>query len=258
MTPTTQNLAFFGATGGCALAALTHSLLAGHTCRALARTPSKLTNLLTAASIPASTLSTHLTIISGSIDDRAAVLSTLSGAQTIIFGIGGVPAFTPNPLSGFMTLNDPTICERGVTNIVSALQDTPAQKPLMCVISSTGLKKQGQRDLPLAMIPVYKLLELPHRDKKKMEEAVVKAGREEVLSGYVIVRPALLTDGAETERKLRAGYQGRVKNGGKWGDQEGEAVGYTVSRKDVGRWVFEEVVEGRGGEWNGKAVSLAY
>ncbi|KAF8535898.1 hypothetical protein BDD12DRAFT_750430 [Trichophaea hybrida] len=217
MSSSSQNLAFFGATGGCALAALTHSLLAGHTCRALARTPSKLTDLLTAASIPASTLSTNLTIISGSIDDRAAVLSTLSGAQTIIFGIGGAPAFTPNPLSGFVTLNDLTICERGVTKIVSALQETPTQKPLMCVISSTGLKKQGQCDLPLAMIPVYKLLEVPHRDKKKMEEAVVKAGKEGVLGGYVIVRPALLTDGLDIRGGLRMEEGGVIRRGRPWG-----------------------------------------
>lgn len=138
--------------------------------------------------------------------------------------------------------------------VLSALQQTPEQKPLLCVISSTGLKTEGQRDLPVAMIPLYKLLAVPHKDKKKMEEAVAAA---EVLGGHVIVRPALLTDGAETGA-VRAGYEGRAKNGGAYGDVQGEAVGCTVSRKDVGRWVFEEVVRGQGGEWRGRGVSLAY
>lgn len=93
------------------------------------------------------------------------------------------------------------------------------------------------------MRPLYRLLKVPHEDKKKMEAAVRGSGRE-----FVVVRPALLTDGQEAGR-VRAGYEGGEK---------GEAVGYTVSRRDVGGWIFREVVEGRGGEWRGRGVSLAY
>src|SRR5437868_11505134 len=54
-------------------------------------------------------------------------------------------------------------------------------------------------------------------------------------------------------RSVRAGYAGRVKNGnGKWGDVEGVAVGYRISRGDVGRWLFEEVIGQDGGEWVGR------
>ena len=245
-----QHLAFFGATGGCVLNALIHSLTAGHICTALARTPSKLTTLLAAASAPTE----NLTIIPGDIDTPSAIASTIVKATTIIFGVGGTPVFSPNPLTCFMTLNDPTICERGIAQVLSALREA-GQKPLVCVISSTGLGDKS--DLPLAMRPLYKVLEVPHRDKKKMEDLVMQAEKEGVLGEYVTVRPALLTDGEKTE-KVRAGYKGRPKTGGKWGDVQGEAVGYTISRMDVGQWIFEEVVQGHGGEWRGHAVSLAY
>ncbi|KAI5850829.1 hypothetical protein BZA05DRAFT_50771 [Tricharina praecox] len=245
-----QHLAFFGATGGCALNALIHSLTVGHICTALARTPSKLITLLTAAAAPTE----NLTIIPGDIDTPSAVADTLSNATTVIFGVGGAPAFSPNPLTFFMTLSDPTICERGITQVLSALR-ARAQRPLVCVISTTGLGDKS--DLPLAMRPLYKALDVPHRDKRGMEELVVKAEQEGVLEAYVIVRPALLTDGEKTA-KLRAGYRGRAKTGGGWGDVQGEAVGCTVSRRDVGHWIFEEVVQGRGGEWKGHGVSLAY
>jgi putative NADH-flavin reductase len=253
MAPSTpQHLAFFGATGGCALNALVHSLNAGHICTALARTPSKLTGLLEATSTPTE----NLTIVSGSIDDRAAVASTLQNATTVIFGVGGSPVFSPNPLTMFVTLNDQNICERAITQVLSVLQET-GSKPLISVISSTGL--HGNKDLPILMRPLYKALEVPHRDKEAMERLVVKAAQDGVVDGHVIVRPALLSHGSETEGKVKAGYEGRFKNGSaKWGDIAGEAVGYTISRKDVGRWIFEEVVEGRGGEWKGHGVSLAY
>jgi len=249
---TPQHLAFFGATGGCALNALIHSLAAGHICTALARTPAKLTALLATAAARTE----KLTIVAGDIDDADAVAATLSGATTtVLFGVGGTPAFSPNPLTCFVTLNDPTICERGITQVLAALRAS-GQRPLLCVISTTGL--DDNRDLPLAMRPLYKALKVPHRDKKKMEELVVRAANEGVLAAHVVVRPALLTDGEQTD-KLRAGYRGRAKTGGNaWGDVEGEAVGYTVSRKDVGHWIFQEVVQGRGGEWKGHTVSLAY
>jgi hypothetical protein len=39
--------------------------------------------------------------------------------------------------------------------------------------------------------------------------------------------------------------------------REGEpAVGYTISRNDVGKWILEEVVKERGEKWRGEKVSL--
>jgi hypothetical protein len=38
----------------------------------------------------------------------------------------------------------------------------------------------------------------------------------------------------------------------------GPAVGWCVGRRDVGRWVFENVVKGGGEGFEGKSVSLCY
>lgn len=133
----------------------------------------------------------------------------------------------------------------------------------MCVVSTTGTGKTVGEDVPALMTPVYKyLLQVPHEDKKQMEKAVMDAGsgqgREELLGAWVVVLAAGLVDKA-WKGTVRAGYDGRVRNGGKWGDCEGRAVGYTVGREEVGAWIWEEVIEGKvGGEWWGKRVTLAY
>lgn len=68
----------------------------------------------------------------------------------------------------------------------------------------------------------------------------------ESISGWVIVRPSLLTDGpALGERKVRVGREAKP------------AVGYTISREDVGGWIFDNFVKA-GGSWVGEKVSLTY
>jgi len=71
-------LAFFGATGGCALATLALAIQSNHTCTALMRNPSKLTSLLLSThNVPQSTISTYLTIIPGDVKDLSAVKKAL-------------------------------------------------------------------------------------------------------------------------------------------------------------------------------------
>lgn len=128
----------------------------------------------------------------------------------------------------------------------------------MAAVSTIGLDP-GTPDLPWALVPLYKgMLEAAHVDKKAMEGAIV--GAPEGLLEYVIVRAGLLTDGKVAgEGGVRVGYAGRVKKGdGRWGDVKGIAAGYSVSRGDVGGFLFEEVVKREGGEWKGKKVSIVY
>ncbi|KAG0356359.1 hypothetical protein BG005_004692, partial [Podila minutissima] len=67
MSTSSGFIAFFGATGGCTNAALVHTLNAGIHVRALARTPSKLTEMLLAQGISQTILDTQLTIVKGDI-----------------------------------------------------------------------------------------------------------------------------------------------------------------------------------------------
>lgn len=88
-----------------------------------------------------------------------------------------------------------------------------------------------------------------------LETERAKPEPERAIADFVIVRPSLLKDGKRLgAEKVRVGEEG-----------EGimaPAVGYTISREDVGGWVFENVVakgeeEGRK-RWGGKMVSLTY
>lgn len=223
----------------------------------VARTPSKLSRLLSVHSVPQE----NLNIVEGNVKDPAAVTKTLLGRSIIISGVGGLPKFTPNPFSP--TFDEPVVCQSAARNIVSCLQEIQKsagaeyKPPLLAVISTTGLDPKTP-DLAWALVPLYKiLLAIPHADKEVMEEVVVAAPPG--LLEYVIVRPGFLTNGAAGQRTVKAGYEGRVQKGdGRWGDVKGVVPGYTMSRADVGGFLFEEVVTRGGGEWKGKKVSLVY
>ena len=75
-----------------------------------------------------------------------------------------------------------------------------------------------------------------------MEKAIV-----EQTDHSVIVRPSLLTNG-----KARGGKKIRV------GTEEKPAVGYTISREDVGLWVFENLLKGDGETYVGQKVTITY
>ncbi|KAI9843942.1 MAG: hypothetical protein M1837_005983 [Sclerophora amabilis] len=223
----------------------------------MVRTTSKLENLLAENKVPASKISQdHLTIIEGNAKDPAAVsrVLQLTTVDIIVSGIGGAPTFS-NPLKP--GLEDPTICEDATSTILSALRDQPpARKPLFIVISTTGVSELA-RDVPLLMLPLYHwILPVAHKDKANMECLLVseaaKPADQACIRGFVAVRPSMLTNGPRllgTETTVRAGTDANP------------AVGYTISRADVGAWIFEELIRERadGGEkWVGEKVSITY
>lgn len=169
-------------------------------------------------------------------------------ADIIVSGIGGKLLFS-NPLSP--TLDNPTICQDAMRTIITAVDEVNSssgieKRPLVITLSTTGIS-DVQRDLPIAMIPMYHwMLKVPHEDKKVMERVILDSEKD-VLGGYVIVRPSLLTDGASVGdlSKIRVGVE------------TSPAVGYTISREDVGRWVFEYLVKkGRESQYVGEAVTI--
>ncbi|KAK3898129.1 oxidoreductase AflX [Staphylotrichum tortipilum] len=252
MTSTTprKTLLFLGATGGVGLSALRRALAADHTCIALCRTPSKL-----AALLPSPTPA-NLHLVEGNAHDEAALAKALVAPSDknrlvdgIVFSIGAKPT-----LRG---MDDPHVCEVGMKALLAALRKVKGDgvtggKPLLVAVSSTGISDAG-RDLPLLMVPLYKvLLGTAHKDKKAMENLAIKGG-EEGLVDWTLIRGSLYTDGPATEGNVREGMEDVVN-----GVVESEAVGYTISREDVGKWVFENLVKGDGGKWFGKAATLTY
>ncbi|KKA30291.1 hypothetical protein TD95_003877 [Thielaviopsis punctulata] len=241
MSPKT--IAFFGASTGCGLAALKLSLAAGHTCIALCRIPAKLEAILPPSAHP------NLTIIAGNAHSAAAVSSALTIPSTptrfvdaVLFSIGGAFSFST------MSLDDPHVCGTGMRVLLSALASLRAAgvvgAPHVTALSTTGISAAG-RDVPLVYVPLYHgVLRVPHADKKVMEAALVGAGEQ-----WTVVRPTLLVDGA-SEKKVRVGVEDAV-NG--W---EKKALGYSISREDVGRWIFDNVLE-KGG-YESKYVTLSW
>jgi hypothetical protein len=279
-TPTRKpkTILFLGATGGCGLSALRRSLSAGHTCIALCRTPSNLTSQL-----PGGTNPPNLHIEQGNAHDvdtlmRCLVITptpttttttttttTPTLVDTIIFSIGAKPT-----LRGKGGMSDPHVCEKGMTALLTALQRIRSEHnlkimgtPRIVAVSSTGITPLA-RDLPWLMMPMYKLLlSTAHRDKKAMEDLLVEGmGKDEE---WTIIRGSLYMSGPETEGLVRVGVEDPVE-----GRVESLAVGYTISREDVGKWIFENLIqdgkmgeggiegEGDGRRWVRKAVTITY
>ncbi|KAL8847566.1 MAG: hypothetical protein Q9221_007386 [Calogaya cf. arnoldii] len=269
MTSTKRTVAFFGATGGSILACLTLALKAGYNCSALSRSSSKLQTLLLERSISKETLDTHLNIICGDIRDLQSVSETLLPSKPgttnhpvdlVVSGIGRPPIFAPNPLSP--TFDDPTICQDAIRTILAALRNLPASplkpKPWLFVLSTTGISSRV-RDVPLLLTPLYHwILAVPHKDKKEMEAVLLaeasKPASDRAMENFVILRPSLLTDGARLgSGQFRVGEEDEIRG------TASPAVGYTISREDVGGWLFDELVDGKGKErYAGKMVSITY
>ncbi|KAL8377613.1 hypothetical protein RB595_008349 [Gaeumannomyces hyphopodioides] len=259
-----KTILFLGATGGCGFSVLRRSLDAGHTCIALCRTPSKLTEKLGGEARE------NLTVLQGNAKDTAVVSQALlrrgpsdpaasSLVDAIVFALGGVFSLRR------MGNDDPDICRAGMEALLSGLSTARSQQPdgsrggdggaagpRIYVISTTGISEQG-RDVPLAMLPMYSyMLKEPHRDKKAMEDMLVSSGE-----AWTIVRPSFLTDeSASKVRKIRVGVEDPV--GKVLLSKDG--VGYTISREEVGRWMFESLVEKEAGSetWVRKIATITH
>ena len=253
-----SKIAFFGATGDCAGYTLANSLNAGYDCIALARTPAKLTKSMKDKGVSASALDSHLTIIEGNAKDVDVVKRALQlngqVVDTIVCGVGATPALQWS-LWCPVTLTDVTICQDVGNTILQALQQLkPAVKPLLVVVSTTGIPPAGMpRDEPLLMSPHYRwMLHIPHVDKRKLEEDfathVGLSESEKGIRGFVAVKPSLLMDGPGFGLDI-------VRQG----VPEKPAVGYTIRRQDVGTFIYERLIKLEPSrDWLNKGISITY
>jgi hypothetical protein len=207
----------------------------------VARNPTKLKDLLSERGVYDSAIANNLTIVQGSVSDTNAVKQVLvykeEPVDIIINGIGGKLIFD-GPLKP--TLDNPTVCQDGMRTILEVsrtlnqARDGDDKKPLLVVLSTTGISEK--RDLPFLMMPMYKwMLKVPHVDKKAMEDLIFqeiatdKAARG--IREYIIIRPSFLTDG-----------KGNGLTNIKVGAEDKPAVGYVISRNEVGAWLFQNSV----------------
>lgn len=206
----------------------------------------------------AEALDNHLTIVEGNVKDVEAVKKALQlngqVVDTVVCGIGGTPTLQWSIMTP-VTLTDPKICQDAGATIIQALtQLKPAVKPLLVLVSTTGIPPKGMpRDEPLLMSPLYRwFLHIPHVDKRKLEEELTAHMRmpedQRGIRGYVAVKPSLLMDGdGQGLEKVRHGVENKP------------AVGYTIQRKDIGLFMCEQLIKKDvPNEWLGKGISVTY
>ena len=189
-------------------------------------------------------MSSNLQIITGdvtNIEDVKSVLQYQSQQAPIIFsGIG----MRFNDKHGV----DKEICQKGTKVILSAVDSIYHDIKPFCVFVSTIGTGLGDRDIPLVYIPLYHtLLKIPLTDKAGMERLIRDAVADGRISGFCMPRPTLFATGeARGVLKIRAGIDDK------------QEIGYTISREDVGRWMYEELVVGDRTKWTNKSPSLTY
>ncbi|RDW75485.1 hypothetical protein BP6252_06627 [Coleophoma cylindrospora] len=243
MSSQTMTIAFLGASSGVGLAALKHIQAAGHQCIALCRYPEKLTAIFPPESSP------NLQIVQGNAKDVTAVarcLKTKDGklVDGIISTVGGKPILTK------LTIDDPEVCRLAMFTLMEALatlrKEGVTGKPYIAVCSTTGISHFG-RDVPCLLVPLYHVgLKVPHEDKKIMEDTLIESGED-----FTIVRASLLTSG-DSETPIRVGIED-PKAG-----RESEAIGYTISREDTGKWIAERLFLQREEKYRNKIAMVTY
>ncbi|KAH8705921.1 hypothetical protein BGW36DRAFT_368389 [Talaromyces proteolyticus] len=264
----TKTIAFFGATGGCTNACLAYLIKSNldYKAVALARTPQKLKDSLIRQGFTDAVISKKLTIIQGDATDVSDVKRVLLFQQQnggtrlvdgIVSGLGGSPMIKEGTWFS-VTIDNPNVTEQTTTTLVTALKDLYSEndnlknsKPFVTVISTTGLASENEKeDVPFFFRTLYHyFLAVPHADKRRMEEIVGSTENKHLFKGVVITKPSLLTgDGSLTAGKGLA----KVRSG----TEDQPAVGYFITRTDVGEWIWEEVCKKGGSEWFGRKVSL--
>ncbi|EEY23471.1 fungal specific transcription factor domain-containing protein [Verticillium alfalfae VaMs.102] len=194
-----KTVAFLGASSGVGLATLRATLAAGHRAIALCRTPANLTAHLPLDAHP------NLRIVAGNAHDAAAVAQVLQKdathlVDTVIFTIGA-------RMKG-LSFEDPHVCENGIKALLGALTRLRADglggRPRLVVCSTTGISRHA-RDVPLLMVPLYRLaLAVPHVDKRAME-VLLEGGGED----FTVVRCSLFV-GAASDATIRVGVEDPV------------------------------------------------
>ena len=253
-----KTIAFFGATGGCTLACLEHTLNAGHRAIALARNPEKLSEMLTDRDM--GLMKKDLSIVKGNVRNVEDVLEVLQTAgKSIDLVISGVGIWRPpvllsqdtdllpgsKPVPQFslrtpLTMVEPTICEDATKNIVKATNQLNVH-PILVFISAHGVAPYI--DIPIWLLPMHSwLLKGPFDDKRAAHRALLSSNER-----WVSVRPSVFTDGKSLGL-------GSVREG----IDENAALGWTISRADVGLWMFESLIKGPVDKYVGHNVTVTY
>ena len=192
---------------------------------------------------------------------------------------GGTPKIT---LAHGAVIEPRNLCTQSFLNVLCNMPQLE-QEPKFVFVSSTGLTKASHANLPILFKPLYSwLLQIPHADKLGLERVLhYIAGKPwadpepgpEVMNGgvgggvewtsrpglpaagsmknWIVVRPALLTDGdCEADKEEKKGKAYKIVEGDGY-------KGYIVSRADIAHFIVEEAIL-RWDQWKGKILAVGY
>jgi putative NADH-flavin reductase len=205
-----MNIAVFGATGGTGLELVRLALAQGHTITAFVRDPSR--------------LPVHdqaLRTVVGDVLDADCVAEAIAYQEAAIVALGSSDR------------KEGRVRSEGTANVIRAMQAAGARR--LVVVSAGGVgDSYGQAPLVLKLI-IKSMLKNTYADHELQEQYVRASGLE-----WVIVRPAMLTDGPAT---------GRFDNGAsRTGLPEGK-----VARADVAGFLLQQLADDSN---LGRAVSI--
>lgn len=193
-----MKLLIIGSTGGTGRELVKQALEQRHQVTAFARTPSKLG------------ISHHnLRIAQGDVTDLASVEAAVAGQDAVLCGLGT------------RVIRKNTIQSDGTRNIVAAMQKNGVKRLVMETSLDVG-DSRGQLGFFFAHVIRVTLLRNIFEDKELQERIV----RESALD-WIIVRPAMLTDGSRTG-KYRAGFSASDK------------IARKISRADVADFMLKQ------------------
>jgi len=207
-------------------------------------------------------------------DVRAAWTAAASHGPVdlVLFTLGGTPRFV---LTKGFVIDPPDLVTRSVLHMLEVLPRDGTPLPKFVALTSRALTREGIPRLPLIERPMYKYaLHIPHVDKLGVERILAHAagwkwedGATQTVpadfesrlppagflaqSGVLVVRPALLTDGA-----CKADEKKGSKPPYRFGEEDFASC-YTVSRKDTAHFIVEEALA-NWSNWSNKKVHVGY
>jgi uncharacterized protein YbjT (DUF2867 family) len=198
-----MRITVFGATGGTGRHVVAEALDAGHQVSAVVRDPARLP-------VPPRE---GLTVVTARLDDRAAVLRAVTGADAVVDALG-------------VRTTGPTTFRADTARVVTAAMRDAGVRRLVTV-SASGAHTAGD-SLPVRLLvkPVLgRVLRHQFADMRAMEEVVRASGLD-----WTIVLPPMLTDRPATGR-VRRRVGGNVRGS------------YSIARADLATAVLQAVTD---------------
>lgn len=163
-----MNIVVFGSTGKTGLEIVKQALAKGHTVRAFARTPAKMT-----------LKDRGLEVMQGDALDPAAVEAAVRGQDAVVCALGGGP------------VRRTTLRSEGTRHLISAMKTQGVER--LVVVTSMGTNESWQQLRTVGKLLFRLFLKDVIEDHGKQEDLVRESGL-----AWTILRPSRLTDDSRT------------------------------------------------------------